>query len=179
MKVSVTEDPNGNGIIDDLHRSPASGKIIISVTPTDQVEPGTLITLNASRSALACFDTSIQFRFSKAAGFIAPPSGLFTLLQDWSGLPTAEDVALVDSTYMVEIRCAPNTTDIVLLQQQSQPVASDYLEVEVIDLNSKPKRAGNGGGQQPFQTVLEPDRARHQHRPGSGDPLRGPAGRHG
>ncbi|MBI4161000.1 MAG: hypothetical protein HY509_00960, partial [Acidobacteria bacterium] len=146
------EDRNGDGdCTDPLFRSPTTGAVFLTVEPAPIVTPGTLVTLNASRTSLACADSSIQFRFSRADGFnvsFDPPT-VISVIQDWSGDPTAEDVALTDLTYKVEVRCAPTAdpvVDPVLLQQQSAPVASDAVEVEVVDIFSRPTRPSTSSG---------------------------------
>jgi hypothetical protein len=107
--------------------------VIITVTPSDTVLPGTLVTLNASESALACANSNIQFRWSKGDG---QNPVLWTTLAEWSGNPALDDSPVATATYRVEVRCAPNSLDLLALQ--STVVAESKAVVEVVDLAQRP-----------------------------------------
>ena len=99
-----------------------TGQVLLKLQPAETVVAGTLVTVNASESILACVNSIIQFRFFR--------DGL--PVQGWSGSPSYQEAASADAIYRVEVRCAPaSVDDPVLFDQESQPVGASEIALFV------------------------------------------------
>ena len=79
----------------------------------------------------------MEFRFFRAAG-VDPAPAAFTLARDWSGLHFLQDAPETTTTYKVEVRCAPFSTDPSAYSLESQSAGSSTALAEIFDPATRP-----------------------------------------